>query len=140
MRQQIELNDRAESLEQNIKQLESVNKRIAKLLVEKEALTDSIIAGIGHDYEGQRTYQFNEWDITAKTPYIYSLNTKKYKAGDVYLDEAFNPIQESVSYKVNRELAEEYMNTAPASARSALLELITKKPGKASVTIGKIKA
>lgn len=82
-----------------------------------------------------RTYEHGTWSVKAKTPYIYSFDKKAYCSGEVFLDDAFNPIEESISYKVNREKAEEYMQTAPGSARDALLRLITKKPGKQSVVI-----
>lgn len=135
MQQQIEANVREETLECAIKRLEVVNKKLAKLLVEKEELTASIITALGHEHEGEKTYEHGATSIKIRTPFIYSLNTKMYRSGEVFLEDAFNPIEESVSFKVNREKAEEYMQTAPGSARDALLKLITKKPGKQSVLI-----
>jgi hypothetical protein len=135
MQQQVELHEQEMYLDDQINNLEAVNKKIAKLLVEKEELTASIISLIGHAHEGERTYEHGEWQIKARTPFIYSLNTKMYRSGEVFLDDFFNPIEESISYKVNREKAEEYMQTAPSSARDALLKLITKKEGKKSVVL-----
>ncbi len=135
MRQQIEVNDRAQVLDESIKRLEYVNKKLASLLAEKEALTQTIIDAIGHDYEGERTYRVGLRKITCKTPMIFSLDKKKYESNEVYVPEEFNPIEHSVSYKLNKKLCEEYLSSAPESARNALLELITKKPGKPSVSI-----
>jgi hypothetical protein len=126
---------RAWTLEDRIKKLEAVNKRLAKINLEKEALTAEIIACLGHKKDGQTTYEVSEWKVTVKTPMILSLDTKAYKSGAVYLDEAFNPIQEQVSYKVDRKKFELYMETAPASVRESLTELVTLKPGKASVSV-----
>lgn len=136
MRQQLEVGGRAQSLECDIVKLEAVNKKLAKLLVEKEQLTASIIASIGHEHEGERTYEFNAWNVKVKTPYIYSVDTKAYRSGEVFIEDGFNPIEESISYKVNRAKAEEYFQRAPSSVREALTKLITKKPGKPGIVIG----
>ena len=135
MRQQIEVNDRVEVLDSSIVQLKKVNKKLAQLLAEKEALTECIIGSIGHAHEGERSYTVGLYTITVKTPMIYSLDKKKYESNDVYLPEEFNPITPATSYRVDKMLCEDYLAVAPRSVRDALLELITKKPGKASVNI-----
>jgi len=133
--QQLEVHNEEMFIEEEIKKLEVVNVKLAELLVEKEELTASIISLMEHTHEGERTYEFNMWNIKIKTPFIYSLNTKMYRSGEVFLDDAFNPIEETVSFKVNRAKADEYMQTSPDSVREALIKLITKKPGKQSVAI-----
>jgi len=125
-------------LEDSIKQLESVNKKLAKLTLEKEELTQTIIAALGHEKEGQRTYDVGIYKVTAKTPNIYSLDTRAYKNGDVYLDPQFDPIKQSVTYTVDKKLFDKYYNDAPESVREALVSLVTVKPGKASVSVGMI--
>ena len=135
MRQQIEVNERAQVLDESIVRLEKVNKQLAKLLAEKEALTECIISAIGHEHEGEASYRVGLYKITCKTPMIYSLDKKKYESNDVYLPEEFNPIEPKMSYTVNKQLCEDYLKRAPTSVRESLLELITKKPGKANVVL-----
>lgn|SRR3990167_2184427 len=126
---------RANVLEESIKELECVNKKLAKLTVRKEELTSIIIDALGHKHEGQRSYEYGVWKIECKTPMIYSLNKKAYEMGDVYLPSEFDPIKKSVSYTVDKNLCETYLKTAPASVRAALIELIEKKPSKPGVSI-----
>lgn len=135
MRQQLEVNDRELCLEDAIKQLQNINKKLAQLTLEKEKLTETIILSIGHKHEGERSYEVGTWKVTCKTPFTYSLNKKMYEANDVYLPDEFNPIEQTFSYKVNKRECDYYMTVAPKSVRDGLLELITKKPGKASVAI-----
>ncbi len=128
-------NEQEHSFVDSIKELEKVNKQIAKLLVRKDELTDQIIGALEHDYEGQKSYEYGAWKIEVKTPFVYSLNKKLYESGTVKLPEDFNPIKESVSYSVDKRLCDKYMMDAPKKVRDALAELIDKKPGKAGVTI-----
>jgi len=132
------LDEREYTLEESVKKLDLINKRIAKLTLEKEDLTKIIIAALGHNKPGQATYQVNEYKVTCKTPSIYSLDTRAYKNGDVYLPKEFNPIKESVTYTVDKKLFDDYFNLAPESVRESLVQLVTVKPGKMGVTLGSI--
>jgi hypothetical protein len=118
-----------------IKELEKVNKQLAKLTLRKEELTDMIISGMKHNHEGQRTYECGVWKVEIRTPFTYSLNKKLYETGSITLPDNFNPIKESVSYSIDKGLCDKYMLDAPKKVRDALAELIDKKPGKASVVI-----
>jgi hypothetical protein len=124
-----------QGLGSHIKELEKVNKQLAKLTLRKEQLTNMIISGMSHDHEGQRTYEYDAWKVEIKTPITYVLNKKLYESGNIFLPDNFNPIKESVSYSINKGLCDEYMLNAPKKVRETLTELIAKKPGKASVTI-----
>ncbi len=119
----------------SVKELEKVNKQLAKLLLRKEELTEQIIGSLEHDHEGQKSYEYGVWKIEVKTPFVYSLNKKLYESGSVKLPEDFNPIKESVSYSVDKRLCDKFMTEAPKKVRDALAELIDKKPGKAGITI-----
>jgi hypothetical protein len=119
----------------SIKELDKINKQLAKMLVKKEELTELIIGALEHNHEGQKTYEYNVWKIEVKTPFVYSLNKKLYESGGVKLPEDFNPIKQSVSYSIDKRLCDKYMLDAPKKIRDALVELIDKKPGKASVTL-----
>lgn len=122
-------------LADSIKELEKVNKQLARLSLRKEELTSSIVSAMGHQHEGQRSYEYNVWKVEIKTPFVYSLNKKLYESGSITLPDNFNPIKESVSYSVDKVLCDKYLTDAPKKIREALIELIDKKPGKASVTI-----
>lgn len=127
--------EREMDLSDNIKELEKVNKQLARLSLRKEELTASIITAMGHQHEGQRSYEYEVWKVEIKTPFVYSLNKKLYESGSVKLPDCFNPIKESVSYSIDKALCDKYLVDAPKKVRDALIELIDKKPGKASVTI-----
>lgn len=120
---------------ESISELQNINKRLAKLLVRKEELTADIISALEHEHEGQKSYEYGVWKIEVKTPFTYSLNKKRYQSGDIKLPKKFNPIKESVSYTIDKRLCDQYMLDAPEDIRDSLIELIDKKPGKASVTI-----
>ncbi len=120
---------------ESIKELQKVNKQIAKLTVRKEELTQEIISSLDHEHEGQKSYTYGVWKIEVKTPFVYSLNKKLYETGEVKLPGEFNPIKESISYSIDKRLCDQYMQDAPKKVRDALAELIDKKPGKAGITI-----
>ena len=120
---------------ERVEELEVVNKQIARLLVMKESLTQEIIEALDHDHEGQKTYTYGEWKIEVKTPFVFSLDKKKYESGEFKLPRDYNPIKESVSYSIDKRLCEKMMQEAPKAVRETLAELIDKKPGKASVNI-----
>jgi hypothetical protein len=128
-------NEQEQCFAESIKELQSVNRKIAKLLMRKEELTDLIIGSLEHDHEGQKQYEYGAWKIEVKTPFVYSLNKKLYESGTINLPADFNPIKESVSYSVDKRLCDKFMMDAPEEVRDALAELIDKKPGKAGITI-----
>jgi len=129
------LMEREEFLSASIEALEKVNKQLAKLSLQKEELTEAIIAAFGHGHEGQRTYDYQTWKVEIKTPIIYSLNKKLYESKKSHIPDDFNPIRESVSYLIDKRLCDHYIENSPAKVKSILVDLIDKKPGKASVTI-----
>lgn len=124
-----------QGLGSHIKELEKVNKQLAKLTLRKEELTNMIISGMSHNHEGQRTYEYETWKVEIKTPITYALNKKLYESGKIILPDDFNPIKESIAYSIDKGLCDKYMLSAPKKVKEALAELIDKKPGKASVTI-----
>jgi hypothetical protein len=120
---------------ESVKELDSINKKIARLIVRKEELTDVIIGALEHEHEGQKSYEYDMWKLEVKTPFIYCLNKRAYESEDFKIPQEFNPIKESISYTVDKRLCDKYLNEAPDEVRSLLIEVIDKKPGKASVTI-----
>lgn len=124
-----------EFLATSIQELNKVNKQLAKLGVKKEELTSSIISAMGHQREGQRTYEYAEWKIEIKTPVVYSLNKKLYESKKSDIPDGFNPVKESVAYFIDKRMCDQYLENSPNYIKNMLVEMIDKKPGKASVTI-----
>jgi hypothetical protein len=122
-------------LEDNLTDLRKINKFLAEVTVMREEIIQNIISALQHNHEGQKTYEYDLWKIEIKTPSIYSLNKKLYESGDIKLPDKFNPIRESKSYSVDKNLCEQYKQSAPNDVKLALVELIEKKPGKPSVVI-----
>ena len=129
------INEQERMFSDSIAELQQVNKKLAKLLLRKEELTESIIGSLEHDHAGQKQYEYGTWKIEVKTPFSYSLNKKLYETGAINLPPEFSPIKESISYSVDKKLCDKYMADAPKKVRDALKELIDIKPGKASVTL-----
>jgi len=127
--------ERERALQESIKGLECINKKIAALIVRKEKLTEIIIGALGHEHEGQKSYEYDVWKIEVKTPCLYVLNKKRYESGEIWIPKEFNPIKQSVSYTIDKRLCDQFMLEAPKNVKDALAELIDKKPGKAGVTI-----
>lgn len=122
-------------LDKSIKELGCINKKIAKLLAQKDDITQLIISAFEHEKEGQRTYEYGTYRVEVKTPFVYSLNKSAYESGDYDLPAEFNPIKQSVSYSIDKRLCDDYLQRAPKAVRENLVELIDKKPGKASVSV-----
>jgi hypothetical protein len=122
-------------LSDNVQELKKINIKIAQLSLRKEELTKNIICALEHNHEGQKSYDYGLWRIEIKTPFVYSLNKKRYESGEINLPSNFNPVKESISYSIDKRLCDQYMTDAPDDVRDALIELIDKKPGKAAVTI-----
>ncbi len=127
--------DRQKMLEESIKELDYVNKELAKLGLIKEQLVESIIGALGHEHDGQKSYEYGVWKVEVKTPSVYSLNKKLYESGAINLPAQFNPIKHSTSYSIDKRLCEMYMECAPLEVCDMLVELIERKPGKANVVI-----
>lgn len=130
-----QLEEREYQLCESLKTLDSINRKIARLTKIKEEMTENIILALGHEHEGQKTYEYDVWKIEVKTPFIYSLNKKLYECGDFDIPPKFNPVKESISYTIDKKLAESALIEAPEEVKDMLVELIDKKPGKPSVTL-----
>jgi len=122
-------------LSDSIREMERINRQMSRLVLRKEELTNLIIGSIGHDHDGQKSYEYDVWKIEVKTPFVYSLNKKLYKSLNVKLPDEFNPIKQSISYSIDKKLCDRYIQEAPEEVRDVLVDLIEKRPGKASITI-----
>lgn len=127
--------ERQDCLELSIKELQCVNKKLAHLLLRKDELTQDIIGALGHEHEGQKTYEYGVWKVEVKTPSIYSLDKKQYELVEMSLPDQYNPVKQSVSYSIDKRLCDQYMIDAPQKVKEMLIEIIEKKPGKPSVVL-----
>ena len=136
--QEIDHTDEQERcLNLSVKELDKVNKQLAKLNVKREELIDIIIGSLSHNHKGQKSYEYGEYKIEVKTPNIYSLNTSLYKSGSVKLPDLYNPIKESISYSVDKRLCDQYLQDAPDDVIESLALLIDEKPGKKNVVLSR---
>jgi hypothetical protein len=128
-------NEQENSLLANVDKLKVINREIEKLSLQKEELTKNVIQLLNHKHDGQKTYDLGALKLEVKTPYIYSLDKKKYESAKSMLPAKFNPVKESVAYFVDKRLCDRYIQEAPQEVLDILIELIDKKPGKAAITI-----
>lgn len=133
----VDLQQSEQVLDNDIKELDRVNKQIAKLLLKKDSLTKNIISILGHNHEGQKTYEYSIYKLEIKTPVYLSLDKKKYASGKFYLPPEFNPITVSntVSYAIDKRLYNNCISSAPRETILALSELITKTDGNKTIEI-----
>lgn len=129
------VNEQEQCFVESVKELDKVNKQLAKLLLRKEELTGKIISTLDHVHDGQKTYEYGIWKLEVKTPCTYSLDKKLYESQKIQLPAEYNPIKESISYTIDKRLCDKFILEAPKKIRDQLSELISKKPGKASITI-----
>jgi len=123
------------NLDENIMELNDINKWIKVLDERRQELIVNVIDGLGHKQEGQKTYYYDKWKVTVKTPCTYSLNKKLYESGDVSLPAAFNPIKESIAYSIDKKLCEHFLTNAPQEIKDSLVSLIDKRPGSKTISV-----
>jgi len=132
---QLELEQRELRAIEITAELEKINRKLAKLRLDKEELELELIAAIGHEYEGSKTYDIGDRSVTLKTDMIYALDKKAYTSGDVFIPDEFDPVLTKLSYEVNKKLFNHYESIAPIHVREALNQLVIKKNSKPSVAI-----
>lgn len=123
-------------LEQDIKELQKVAEKLGKLQQNYKQLQKDIINRLGHNYNGQKSYNHGQWTITCSTPTKLELDKKTYECVKDELLE-YNPVKETIktTYTVNRELFEYALVNAPSAVRSLLIEIITESPTSEKVTV-----
>lgn len=135
MQQMWENSDQELCVEQTIQELQWVNKKLSRLTLRKEEIIEQLIGALGHEHEGQKSYEYQTWKIEVKTPCVYSLDKRLYESGKYEIPKKFNPIKKSISYAIDKRLCDKYIEEAPKEIRQALIDLIEKRPGKASIVI-----
>lgn len=116
-----------------LKLLSEANSQIKKLTSTKRDLEDALISTIGHDKDGQSSYEFDDYQVTVKTTNNYTLDKRLYKEllmKDKDLAEKI-PVKSEVVYKVDKEA---FLNMDSQSIRLAM-DFITVKPSKPYVSL-----
>lgn len=132
---QLELEQREMLAIELANKLDKLNAKIAKLRLEKESLEVELIAAIGHNLEGSKTYDVGDKAVTLKTDMIYSLNKDLYNDDSFLLPADFDPVVTKTVFEVNKKSFNSMVATAPAHVCDMLHALVTKKPSKPAVTI-----
>ena len=135
MEHKLELEYRERRTQELTSEIETINKKMAKLRLDKESKELELIATIQHEHEGSKTYDIGMHSVTIKTDMIYALDKKAYISGELYLDPSFDPVLQKTTYEVNKKLFNAYEQMAPANVREVLAQLIEKRPSKPNVTI-----
>lgn len=116
---------------EQIKELDLVNKELAKLKLLKEELEETILSEFhDHPYEGQRTYEVDSYKITVKTGINFKVDKERYQELEIPLE--LNPVREVLKLEIDlrkiRELKRDHA--------LFLSEFITETPSKPTVVIG----
>lgn len=132
---QLDLEKREQRAIELTYELEKLNKKLAKMRLDKEQMEMELINVISHDFEGTKSYDIADRTVILKTEMIYSLDKKSYINGELYLPPEFDPVLKKVTYEVNKKLFNAYEKIAPLNVRNALNELVEKKNSKPNITI-----
>ena len=130
-----------------VRDLDHINYLIAELNADKLKLEKRLlerfnrvtycesgnIAEIAH--EGQKPHVCGKYKVTIKTDYIYSLNKEEYSIYKHTLPHAFNPVNETIKYEVNKRAFREAQKYASLSEQQMLARFIELKPAKPSIKI-----
>lgn len=116
---------------EQIKELELVNKELAKLKLLKEEL-ESILLSEFHDhpYEGQRTYEVDAYKVTIKTGINYKIDRERYQ--ELHIPSELNPVREVLKLEIDLKKVRELKRDHALF----LSEFITETPSKPTVVIG----
>ena len=84
---------------------------------------------------GQKTYHIDDYKITIKAGYNYTVNKTAYNALRETLPAKFNIVEEKLTLSVNKTAMKEAMKYASVNELFAISEVITAKPAKLQINI-----
>jgi hypothetical protein len=122
-------------LEENVKEFKKITAKIGALVSRKEELEKLIIAGFGHDKDGQEQYPLGSFKVECKTLMIYSLDKKLYEENKDRFDKKLVKKSTTYTYKIDKKIAIASRATLDGEDRDILDDMITKKPAKVKVTV-----
>ena len=120
---------------ESVKELQEVNKQLAKLLLRKEELTQDIITSLDHVHEGQKTYEYGAWKIEVKTGVTFSLDKDAYELISSKIPDGLDPVKKRIAYDVSKAMINEIEKRGNSKELNILSKFLSKKPSKPSISI-----
>lgn len=116
-----------------------INHQISELELQKSKLINMLIKHFEHDKDGQKTYYYDNYAVTLKTPKIYRVDKKSYEEWLPTLPEELNVIdvkeETKKTYSVDKERLELLKQTLTPKEMDVLSEFISEVDGKKSINI-----
>lgn len=115
--------------------LNKINEQIAELKHIKDQLELRFKTLFHHPDDSRKTYIHEKFAVTLTTSWNYKLNKKEYELMKGHLNPEFNPVKESITYRVS---APEYRKVEEYGSMQDiefLSKLMPKEPAKIRVQI-----
>lgn len=134
-------------IERMLADLHEVNEKVAfladiKRKVEQKILEELKLAEFGDNgkvlsvaHNGAQSHQYGKYKVIFKTPVLWKLNKKEYIIHKHHLREEFNPVIESISYRVSNSKLDDIYVYGSAEDKAALDAFIEKDYSKPSITL-----
>ena len=121
------------SLISMLNELEKVEKLLAKYKRKKEILDESIIKAVGHDHNGQKSYEFLDKKVTIKTTFNYRIDKDVYE--DIKNEVPGDWVRVENKYTPIKKVLEEVELYGSSDDKLLMSEFITKTEAKPSVKV-----
>lgn len=134
-------------IERMLADLQKVNEKVAYLAdikrkVEQKILEELDLAKFGADgkvlsiaHNGAQTHEYGKYKVIFKTPVLWKLNKKEYIVHKHHLRDEFNPVIESISYRISNSKLDDIAMYGSSEDRAALEAFIEKDYSKPSITL-----
>ena len=121
------------SLISMLNELEKVEKLLAKYKRKKEILDESIIKAVGHDHNGQKSYEFLDKKVTIKTTFNYRIDKDVYE--DIKNEVPGDWVRVENKYTPIKKVLEGVELYGSSDDKLLMSEFITKTEAKPSVKV-----
>lgn len=134
-------------VELHLDNLNEVNLQVAELLrikriIEQKILEELELAKFDENgnvlsvvHNGAQTHEYGKYKATFKTPVLWKLNKKEYVISKNHIRDEFNPIIETISYRVNNSKMDDINIYGSKEDRDILETFIEKDYSKPSITL-----
>lgn len=133
------------TIEQHIKDLETVKYQIAELKIIQDKIESEILAQTGRasfndigelisiNHEGEKSAIFGKYKLTIRTDYLYAIDKSEYEVYKNKLPAQYNPIRTKISYDIDKKLMREAEKYASSDEMLLLSQIVIKKFAKPSI-------
>lgn len=142
-----DLDIQEERLEETIKNLDLINFQIAELKelkeqVEKKLVRDmnlvsyddnGSIKSVAHD--GEQSKIIGKYKVKIKTPSLWKINAKEYQIVKSRLRQEFDPVKQSVTYRVDKKVLETIKSYGSNEDQEMIESFLTLDYSKPSITL-----